>query len=224
MQELQTMTSVYEKTNSASFKNAYTLLLREIQRVWALELSPDSSSTSPSQRNSETALFWTDIPGSPVFRLRDSGDIRTPSPRAYIPPKSPPANSSTLDEKYEATAKVFFPEEDEKNSNLVGRIIGPRGMTIRQLEKDFNCSLFIRGKGCMRDDDKEKKLRGRPGWSHLEENLHVLITARGATQQAADEKIQPARERIEQLLRNPNDTIKKNQLVQLAVIEGTLRE
>ena len=38
--------------------------------------------------------------------------------------------------------------------NFVGRILGPRGMTAKQLEVDTNCKIMVRGRGSMRDKQK----------------------------------------------------------------------
>jgi len=38
--------------------------------------------------------------------------------------------------------------------NFVGRILGPRGMTAKQLEMDTGCKIMVRGKGSMRDKVK----------------------------------------------------------------------
>jgi len=38
--------------------------------------------------------------------------------------------------------------------NFVGRILGPRGMTAKQLEQETGCKIMIRGKGSMRDKNK----------------------------------------------------------------------
>ena len=35
--------------------------------------------------------------------------------------------------------------------NFVGRILGPRGMTAKQLEQETGCKIMIRGKGSMRN-------------------------------------------------------------------------
>ena len=42
--------------------------------------------------------------------------------------------------------------------NFVGRILGPRGMTTKQLESETGCKIMVRGKGSMRD--KKKVSRG----------------------------------------------------------------
>lgn len=42
--------------------------------------------------------------------------------------------------------------------NFVGRILGPRGMTAKQLEQDTGCKILVRGKGSMRDKTKVRSL------------------------------------------------------------------
>ena len=38
--------------------------------------------------------------------------------------------------------------------NFVGRILGPRGLTAKQLEQETGCKVMVRGKGSMRDKKK----------------------------------------------------------------------
>jgi hypothetical protein len=38
--------------------------------------------------------------------------------------------------------------------NFVGRILGPRGMTAKQLEQETGCKIMVRGRGSMRDKKK----------------------------------------------------------------------
>ena len=39
----------------------------------------------------------------------------------------------------------------------MGRILGPRGMTTKQLEQETGCKIMVRGKGSMRDKKKVRK-------------------------------------------------------------------
>jgi len=41
--------------------------------------------------------------------------------------------------------------------NFVGRILGPRGMTTKQLEQETGCKIMVRGKGSMRDKKKVRR-------------------------------------------------------------------
>lgn len=72
--------------------------------------------------------------------------------------------------------KLYVPVKEYPDFNFVGRILGPRGLTAKQLEAETGCKIMVRGKGSMRDKKKEEMNRGKPNWEHLSEDLHVLIT------------------------------------------------
>lgn len=46
--------------------------------------------------------------------------------------------------------------------NFVGRILGPRGLTAKQLEAETGCKIMVRGKSSMRDKKKVKQSQCRP--------------------------------------------------------------
>ncbi|CAF4210006.1 unnamed protein product, partial [Rotaria sp. Silwood2] len=110
--------------------------------------------------------------------------------------------------------------------NFVGRILGPRGMTAKQLEADTGCKIMVRGRGSMRDKQKEDQNRGKPNWEHLNEELHVLIQCEDYENRALV-KLERAKEEINKLLKptaEGEDYLKKKQLTELAIINGTYRE
>ncbi|KAL7636458.1 UNVERIFIED_CONTAM: hypothetical protein RMT77_013233 [Armadillidium vulgare] len=122
--------------------------------------------------------------------------------------------------------KVYVPVKDHPDFNFVGRILGPRGMTAKQLEQETGCKIMVRGKGSMRDKKKEEQNRGKPNWEHLNDELHVLITVED-TENRAKIKLQRAMEEIQKLLVPSNDgedELKKRQLMELAIINGTYRD
>jgi len=124
------------------------------------------------------------------------------------------------------TKKVFVPQKDYPDYNFVERILGPRGLTAKQLEQETGCKIMVRGKGSMRDKKKEDQNRGRPNWEHLTEELHVLITVEDA-ENRAEVKLQRATQEIEKLLvpaMEGEDDLKKKQLMELAIINGTYRD
>lgn len=49
--------------------------------------------------------------------------------------------------------------------NFVGRILGPRGLTAKQLEAETGCKIMVRGKGSMRD---KKKVRATNTHTHAQ--------------------------------------------------------
>jgi len=122
--------------------------------------------------------------------------------------------------------KVYVPIREHPDFNFVGRILGPRGMTAKQLEQETGCKIMVRGKGSMRDKKKEDANRGKPNWEHLSDDLHVLITVED-TENRAHMKLERAVEEVKKLLvpqAEGEDELKKRQLMELAIINGTYRD
>ncbi|KAI6238363.1 KH domain-containing protein [Aphelenchoides fujianensis] len=123
------------------------------------------------------------------------------------------------------TEKVFVPVKEHPDYNFVGRILGPRGMTAKQLEAETGCKIMVRGKGSMRDKKKEEMNRGKPNWEHLNEELHVLIQC-DDTPNRCEIKLRRAIDEVSKLLipsPEGEDELKKKQLMELAIINGTYR-
>ncbi|XP_038823533.1 protein quaking-A-like isoform X5 [Salvelinus namaycush] len=122
--------------------------------------------------------------------------------------------------------KLFVPVKDYPDYNFVGRILGPRGLTAKQLEAETGCKIMVRGKSSMRDRKKEEQNRGKPNWEHLNEELHVLITVED-TQTRSEIKMKRALEEVKKLLvpaAEGEDNLKKMQLMELAILNGTYRD
>merc|ERR1712172_302612 len=79
--------------------------------------------------------------------------------------------------------------------------------------------------GSMRDKKKEDQNRGKPNWEHLNDELHVLITVED-TGNRATMKLQRAVDEVKKLLTvsDGEDELKKRQLMELAIINGTYRD
>ncbi|EYB85668.1 hypothetical protein Y032_0293g1600 [Ancylostoma ceylanicum] len=123
------------------------------------------------------------------------------------------------------TEKVFVPAKEHPDYNFVGRILGPRGMTAKQLEQETGCKIMVRGRGSMRDKKKEELNRGKPNWEHLSEDLHVLIQCED-TPNRARIKLARAVDEVKKLLvpaPEGEDELKRKQLMELAIINGTYR-
>ncbi|KAF4521674.1 hypothetical protein B566_EDAN006262 [Ephemera danica] len=120
---------------------------------------------------------------------------------------------------------INMPLSKLSHFNFVGRILGPRGMTAKQLEQETGCKIMVRGRGSMRDKKKEEQNRGKPNWEHLNDELHVLITVED-TENRAQLKLQRAVDEVKRLLipADGEDELKKRQLMELAIINGTYRD
>ncbi|XP_067947835.1 protein quaking-B-like isoform X3 [Watersipora subatra] len=128
--------------------------------------------------------------------------------------------------KVSLTEKLYVPVKEHPDFNFVGRILGPRGITAKQLEKDTGCKIMVRGKGSMRDKKKEEQMKGKPNWEHLSEELHVLVVVEDS-QHRAEVKMQRAVDEIKRLLipaPEGEDDLKKIQLMELAIMNGTYRD
>ncbi|XP_060190272.1 KH domain-containing protein At5g56140 isoform X2 [Lycium barbarum] len=110
--------------------------------------------------------------------------------------------------------------------NFVGRLLGPRGNSLKRVEATTECRVLIRGRGSIKDPVKEEIMRGKPGYEHLNEPLHVIVEAELPVE-IIDAQLLQAREILEDLLKpmdESQDFYKKQQLRELAMINGTLRE
>ncbi|XP_038690574.1 KH domain-containing protein At5g56140-like [Tripterygium wilfordii] len=124
------------------------------------------------------------------------------------------------------TIRVDIPVDKYPNYNFVGRLLGPRGNSLKRVEASTECRVLIRGRGSIKDLAREEIMRGKPGYEHLNEPLHILIEAELPVE-IVDARLIQAREILEDLLKpidESQDLYKKQQLRELAMINGTLRD
>ncbi|CAI5438414.1 unnamed protein product [Caenorhabditis angaria] len=132
---------------------------------------------------------------------------------------------------------LFVPVKKYPKYNFVGRILGPRGMTVKQLEKETGCKIYVRGRASnMAFNPHTKMLRGGvicnksslstiSQGSLTDEPLHVAIECYdypGVVQK----KMANAVAIIQELLSPPadgKDELKRQQLVDISLINGTYR-
>ncbi|KAF5803391.1 putative STAR protein, homodimerization region [Helianthus annuus] len=96
-----------------------------------------------------------------------------------------------------------------------------------RVEASTDCRVLIRGHGSIKDPAKEEMMRGKPGFEHLNEPLHIHIVEAELPVDIIDARLMQAREILEDLLRpvdKTHDFYKKQQLRELAMLKGTLRE
>ncbi|KAK7387312.1 hypothetical protein VNO78_28024 [Psophocarpus tetragonolobus] len=122
--------------------------------------------------------------------------------------------------------RLDIPKDSYPNFNFVGRLLGPRGNSLKRVEATTGCRVFIRGKGSIKDLDKEELLRGRPGYEHLNDPLHILIEAE-LPASVVDVRLRQAQEIIQELLKpvdESQDLYKRQQLRELAMLNSNFRE
>ncbi|XVF84132.1 hypothetical protein PTKIN_Ptkin17bG0001400 [Pterospermum kingtungense] len=138
--------------------------------------------------------------------------------------QSAPASPSSYTVK--RILRLEIPVDTYPTFNFVGRLLGPRGNSLKRVEVTTGCRVYIRGKGSIKDPDKEEKLRGRPGYEHLNDPLHILIEA-DLPANIVDIRLRQAQEIIEELLKpvdESQDFIKRQQLRELAMLNSNFRE
>lgn len=122
--------------------------------------------------------------------------------------------------------RLDVPVDKFPNYNFVGRLLGPRGNSLKRVEVTTQCRVYIRGRGSVKDSLKEEKLRDKTGYEHLNEPLHVLVEAEFPADMI-DSRLSQAVGILEDLLKpvdESKDYYKKQQLRELAILNGTLRE
>ena len=67
--------------------------------------------------------------------------------------------------------KVMIPQDNHPDINFVGLLIGPRGNTLKNMEKDTGAKIIIRGKGSVKEGKVGRK-DGQP-LPGEDEPLHV---------------------------------------------------
>ncbi|EFP13586.1 hypothetical protein CRE_21053 [Caenorhabditis remanei] len=200
-------------------------LLSLIDNVY--EMSPP---TSDNQVNTDSESCYQFQSRFKMSRIPPSGEFSIPG---YV------TMSETL----------LVPVKKYPKYNFVGRILGPRGMTVKQLEKETGCKIFVRGRASSLAANPVVKSKNRqsgpnnynpllnpnqcakPSLSNIskcaltEEPLHVFIECYN-TPSVAEQKMIEAVEILQDLLSPPvdgKDELKRQQLVDISLINGTYR-
>lgn len=117
--------------------------------------------------------------------------------------------------------KVYLPVRDFPEINFIGLLIGPRGHTLKKMEADTGVKISIRGKGSVKEGKTRADGSSAPG---EDEDLHCLVMAENELNLRAGVKM------IDQIIETATSVpegqneLKRNQLRELAALNGTLRE
>ncbi|BFZ16816.1 hypothetical protein BsWGS_19855 [Bradybaena similaris] len=80
------------------------------------------------------------------------------------------------DRPQKISVKIRIPTKEYPRYNFVGKLLGPKGATLKALQDQTGCKMAIMGRGSMREKEKEEELRKEGGkYAHLNEELHVLV-------------------------------------------------
>jgi len=92
----------------------------------------------------------------------------------------------TKDKPIKVTVRTSVPTRDHPKFNFVGKLLGPKGNSLKRLQEETLTKMAILGRGSMRDKNKEEEYRHslEPRYKHLNDELHVEITAYAAPAEA----------------------------------------
>ncbi|KAL0697519.1 hypothetical protein Bca4012_053641 [Brassica carinata] len=204
------------------------LLNQEIRRVSSLPDLDRYENGSPFRSVGQPMNGKVDLDGWSMMQGEDNFHLQRGSPfRAPPPPvgwvgmpglHAPPIVKRII--------RLDVPVDKFPTYNFVGRILGPRGNSLKRVELATHCRVFIRGRGSVKDTVKEEKLKGKPGYEHLCEPLHILIEAE-LPEDIIHSRLEHAVHFLESLLMPMDESMdhyKREQLKELAALNGTLRE
>ncbi|XP_041484127.1 KH domain-containing, RNA-binding, signal transduction-associated protein 2-like isoform X1 [Lytechinus variegatus] len=156
--------------------------------------------------------------GGDILQKENSGD--SGGERGKINPLVIDVSSTT---PIKLCVKILIPVKEHPKFNFVGKLLGPRGNSLKRLQEITGTKIAILGRGSMRDKQKEDKLReeNNQKYAHLNEDLHVQIDLIGSPHEAYYRLAHSIAEVQKYLVPDPNDTIRQEQLRELAVISGS---
>ncbi|XP_063902530.1 splicing factor 1-like [Zophobas morio] len=133
----------------------------------------------------------------------------------FQPPPGLRGESSVIEDR------IDIPQDQYPEINFIGLLIGPRGNTLKEMEKASGAKIMIRGKGSV------KPGKGRQGGQPVpgeDEELHALI--RAPDELSFKRAIEKINKIIKMAIECPEEQnqLKKQQLELLAKMNGTYRE
>ncbi|XP_029171291.1 KH domain-containing, RNA-binding, signal transduction-associated protein 3-like isoform X2 [Nylanderia fulva] len=112
------------------------------------------------------------------------------------------------------SVKVLVPIREHPKFNFVGKLLGPKGNSMKRLQEETMCKMAVLGKGSMKDRQKEEECRASldPKYAHLSDDLHVEITAIAPPAEAYARIAFALAEVRKYLIPDNNDNIRQEQM------------
>lgn len=138
----------------------------------------------------------------------------------------PPGRENRLLDVYNekpvrVTAKILVPVKEHPRFNFVGKLLGPRGNSLKKLQDDTMTKMAILGKGSIRNKQHEEELRksGDAKHHHLQEDLHVEVTAFASPAEAYARIAMALAEIRKYLIPDGNDEIRQRQMKEIQILK-----
>ncbi|KAF4524221.1 hypothetical protein B566_EDAN006469 [Ephemera danica] len=118
--------------------------------------------------------------------------------------------------------RCVYIEVNSRKFNFVGKLLGPKGNSLKRLQEETMTKMAILGRGSMRDKQKEEELRGSndPKFSHLSDDLHVEVTAFAPPAEAHARIAYALAEIRKFLVPDYNDEIRQEQMREIQLMNA----
>ncbi|XP_042864415.1 KH domain-containing, RNA-binding, signal transduction-associated protein 2-like [Penaeus japonicus] len=128
----------------------------------------------------------------------------------------------TKEKSIKVTVKVLVPTREHPKFNFVGKLLGPKGNSLKRLQEETMTKMAILGRGSFRDKAKEEELRKNPDpkYGHLQEDLHVEVTAHAPPAEAYARIAYALTEIRRYLVPDHNDEIRQEQMREMQILNG----
>ncbi|XP_033210347.1 KH domain-containing, RNA-binding, signal transduction-associated protein 3-like [Belonocnema kinseyi] len=124
--------------------------------------------------------------------------------------------------------KVLVPVREHPKFNFVGKLLGPKGNTMKRLQEETMCKMAVLGRGSMKDRQKEEECRQSldAKYSHLSDDLHVEIASLAPPAEAHARIAFALAEIRKYLIPDNNDTIRQEQMREMEYVgeDGMIME
>ncbi|KAM6916578.1 KH domain-containing, RNA-binding, signal transduction-associated protein 2 isoform 1-T2 [Xenentodon cancila] len=173
------------------------------------ELVAEKNSLDPSFVHA-VRLLAEEIEKHEADELRKDGDVKK-----YL--------DIISNKNIKLSERVLIPVQQYPKFNFVGKLLGPRGNSMKRLQEETGVKMSILGKGSMRDKGKEEELRksGEAKYAHLSNDLHVLIEVFAPPGEAYSRMSHALEEIKKFLVPDYNDEIRQEQLRELSLLNGS---
>ncbi|XP_047002682.1 KH domain-containing, RNA-binding, signal transduction-associated protein 2-like [Schistocerca americana] len=120
------------------------------------------------------------------------------------------------------TVRVLVPVKEHPKFNFVGKLLGPKGNSLKRLQEDTMTKMAVLGRGSMRDKAKEEELRASsdPKYAHFNDDLHVEITAFAPPAEAHARIAYALAEVRKFLVPDYNDEIRQEQMREMQLLSA----
>lgn len=117
---------------------------------------------------------------------------------------------------FRLTVKVKVPVLEHPKFNFVGKLLGPKGNSLKRLQEKTQTRMAVFGRGSMKTRLQELKLleSGDPKYKHLEDDLHVEISTYGPPVQVYQRIANALSEVRQYLVPDQNDDIRQQQRIE----------